>query len=75
MADYTPRSAALLFSEAIEHIDSLNPPAVRKPIRDMFRAEIERCAISTSLLGQSVNYVLELAEAIVGEFKSKTESG
>jgi hypothetical protein len=73
MADPTPRTAALLFSEAIEHIDSLEPPAVRAPIRDMFRAEIERCALSRSLLGQPVNYMLELAEAIVGEPKLKTE--
>jgi hypothetical protein len=74
MADYTPRSAALLFSEAIEHIDRLDPPAVREPIRNMFRAEIERCAISTSLLGKPVNYALDLAEAIV-ESKPKIESG
>jgi hypothetical protein len=33
------------------------------------------CALSTSLLGRPVNYLIELAEAIVGEAKSKSESG
>jgi hypothetical protein len=73
MAEYTPRSAALLFSEAIEHIGRLEPSAARRPVRDMFRAEIERCALSPSLLGQSGAYVIELAEALVG--RAQSESG
>jgi hypothetical protein len=31
----------------------------------MFRAALERCALSNSLIGQPVNYELELAQAIV----------
>jgi hypothetical protein len=65
MSQHTPRSAALLLSEALEHLDRVEPSTAREPIRGMFRAAIERCAISTSLLGQSVNYVLDLAQAIV----------
>jgi hypothetical protein len=75
MAEYTPRNAALLLSEAIERIGLLEPPAAREPVRHMFRAEIERCALSSSLLGQPGIYVLELAEAIVEESKLKIESG
>lgn len=63
--EQTPRSAALLLSDALTHLDRIQPPAAREPIRGMFRAEIERCAMSNSLLGRPVNYVLELAQAIV----------
>lgn len=63
--EHTPRSAALLLSDAIEHLDRVEPSEAREPIRGMLRAAIERCALSKSLLGQPVNYVLELAQAIV----------
>jgi hypothetical protein len=62
---YTPRAAAALLSEALGHLDVVEPPAAREPIRQMFRAEIERCTLSRSLLGQPVTYVLQLAEALV----------
>jgi len=75
MSQHTPRSAALLLSDALEHLDRVEPPAAREPIRDMFRAAIELCAVSTSLLGQQVNYVFELAQAIVDESKLKTGGG
>lgn len=70
----SPRSAALLLSEAIEHLGRVEPPAAREPIRSMFRAAIELCALSSSLLGQPVNYVLDLAQAIVDESKPKPDS-
>lgn len=63
--EHTPRSAAALLSEALGHLDIVEPPAAREPIRSMFRAGTERCAISTSLLGLPMVYELDLAQAIV----------
>jgi hypothetical protein len=61
----TPRSASVLLSDALGHVELIEPSAAREPIRMMFRAAIEECTISSSLLGKRLNYVLELAEALV----------
>jgi len=63
--DHTPRSAAVLLSEALSHLDKVEPPGAREPVRQMFRAAIETCTVSHSLLGQPVVYVLLLAQSIV----------
>jgi hypothetical protein len=63
--DRTPRSAAALLSDALGHLDVVEPAAAREPIRSMFRAGIERCALSTSLMGLPMVYELDLAQAIV----------
>lgn len=65
VTDHTPRSAAVLLSAALGHLDLVEPPAAREPIRSMFRAGIERCALSASLVGLPMVYALELAQAIV----------
>jgi hypothetical protein len=65
--EHTPRSAAALLSEALSHLDKVQPPAAREPVRQMFRAAIEMCTMSRSLLGLPVVYVLELAQALVDE--------
>lgn len=65
--NHTPRSGALLLTDALTHLELLEPAAAREPVRLMFRAGIELCADSRSLLGKPVNYLLELAEALVDE--------
>ncbi len=62
---HSPRSAAVLLTRALDLLDLVEPPAAREPIRQMFRATIELCAVSGSLLGHPVRYVLELAQALV----------
>ena len=62
---HTPRSASALLSDALGHLNLIEPPAAREPVRGMLRAAIEECTISNSLLGKRINYVLELAEALV----------
>lgn len=69
--EYTPRSAAALLSNALGHLDLVEPPTAREPIRQMFRATIERCTASDTLLGQPVQYVLELAQALVDASRSR----
>jgi len=64
---YTPRSAAALLSDALSHVDLIEPSGARKPIRDMLRAAIEICVTSRSLLGKPVVYALELAQSLVDE--------
>lgn len=65
---HTPRSAALLAADALAALPALDLPAsVAAPIRSKFRALVELCAISDSLLGHPVVYDLELAQAIVDE--------
>lgn len=64
---HSPRSAAALLSEALNHIDLIEPPGAREPIRHMFRAAIEICVTSRSLLGKPVVFALDLAQALVDE--------
>lgn len=64
---HTPRSAAALLSDALTHIDLIEPPGAREPIRNMFRAAIEICVTSHSLLGKPVVLVLDLAQSLVDE--------
>lgn len=72
---HSPRSAAVLLSEAIDRIDLIEPPGAREPIRSMFRAAIEMCAVSHSLLGQPMVYVLQLAQSLVDEDRQPEVSG
>lgn len=65
--DHTPSSAVALLSKALSHLDKVQPSGAREPVRQMFRAGIETCAMSRSLLGMPVVYVLELAQALVDE--------
>jgi hypothetical protein len=69
--EHTPRSAAALLSNALGHLDLIEPPAAREPIRLMFRATIEQCTVSATLWGQPVRYVLELAQALVDASRSR----
>lgn len=65
--DHTPRSAAVLLTDALDHLALVEPPALREPVRMMLRAGIEQCAISSSLLGKPVGHVLRMAQALVDE--------
>jgi hypothetical protein len=65
VTDRTPRSAALLLSDALTHLDVIQPPALRDPVRDILRAGIELCASSPSLLGKPIEHTLRLAQAVV----------
>lgn len=64
---HSPRSAAALLSEALNHLDLLEPPGAREPVRNMFRAAIEVCVMSRSLIGKPVVPVIELAQSLVDE--------
>jgi hypothetical protein len=76
MTLHSPRSAAVLFARALSHLDLVEPEAAREPIRNMFQAGIELCAVSKTLLGQPTGFVLDLAQALVdtANIKSKKES-
>lgn len=63
----TPRAAALLFARALQRVHRVQPATLRAPITAMLEAGIERCAVSQSLLGQPVNYLLEMAHALAGD--------
>jgi hypothetical protein len=67
MTDHSPRTAVVLLSDALGHLDLVEPASAREPIRQMFRAAIEVCAIRTSLLGTPIAYTLELAQALVDD--------
>lgn len=62
---HSPRSAAALLSDALAHVHRIEPAGCREPVRQMFRATIEMCAVSSSLLGKRVEHVLQLAQALV----------
>lgn len=62
----TPREAALVLATALANLDTLEPAAVREPVRDILMAGMEMCWRSRSLLGKPVNHTLALARVIVG---------
>lgn len=61
----SPRQVAVLLSNALAHVDRVQPATVRAPVADILRAGIELCVISPSLIGKDVNHVIALAEAIL----------
>lgn len=63
--DHSPRSASSLLSGALAHLDVIQPPALREPVRDILRAGIEICVSSRSLLGKPVQHTLNLAQAVM----------
>jgi hypothetical protein len=65
MPDQSPRAASALLSGALAHLDVIQPEALRGPVRDILRAGIEMCVSSRSLLGQPIQYTLDLAKAIM----------
>lgn len=75
MSDHTPRTAAALLSEALAHVEVIEPAAAREPVRQMFRAAIEVCVVSRSLLGQPVGPVLWLAQSLVDEAAARRNGG
>jgi hypothetical protein len=64
-ADHTPSSASRLLSEALAHLDVIQPASLRDPIRAILGAGIEVCVRSRSLSGKPVGEALALAEAVV----------
>lgn len=64
-AEYTPRRAALVLTDALGHLNLIEPSAVREPVRQMLRAGIELCATTRSLAGKPVMHTLALAEALI----------
>jgi hypothetical protein len=64
---HTPRSAAMLLTDALAHIDRIQPASAREPVRQMLRAGIETCASSRSLAGKPVQQTLALAQALTSD--------
>lgn len=62
---HSPRSASSLLSGALAHLDVIQPPALRAPVRDILRAGIEVCVSSRSLLGKPVQHTINLAQAVM----------
>jgi hypothetical protein len=69
--DHSPRSASVLLSGALAHLDVIQPPALRGPVRDILRAGIELCVGSRSLLGKPIQYTLDLAQAVMDTVTSE----
>lgn len=71
---HTPRSAAVLLSDALGHLDVVEPPSAREPIRNILRSGIEMCAVSRSLLGKPITHTLSLAHSIVDAARARGEA-
>lgn len=71
-AEMSPRAAAALLTEALSHLDMVQPPSAREPIRLILRAAVETCVVSHSLLGKPVTGAIELAHALVTAGKAVT---
>lgn len=61
----SPRAASAILTDALGHLDQVQPPGVREPIRLILRAAIETCVVSPSLIGLPVMGAIELARALV----------
>lgn len=72
---HTPRSAANLLSHALGHVELIEPPAARGPVRAMLLAAIEQCVVSLSLLGKPVVNVLNLAQCLIDEAHRRNGEG
>jgi ABC-type cobalamin transport system ATPase subunit len=70
-ADHSPRSAAVLLSGALAHLDVIQPAALREPVRDILRAGVEMCVTSRSLLGKPIQHTIRLAQAVMDVAKSE----
>lgn len=64
-SDHSPRSAAVLLSGALAHLDVIQPEALRGPVRDILRAGVELCVGTRSLLGKPIQHTIRLAQAIM----------
>ena len=64
-ANHSPRSASVLLSGALAHLDVIQPPELRGPVRDILRAGIELCVSSRSLIGKPIQHTLDLAQAVM----------
>lgn len=65
MTDHSPRSASVLLSGALAHLDVIEPLGLRGPVRDILRAGIEMCVTSRSLLGKPIQHTINLAQAVM----------
>ena len=65
VADHSPRSAAVLLSGALAHLDVIQPPDLRGPVRDILRAGVEMCVGTRSLLGKPIVHTIRLAQTIM----------
>ncbi|WP_432845990.1 hypothetical protein ACQPXB_35955 [Amycolatopsis sp. CA-161197] len=76
-SDHSPRSASVLLSGALAHLDVIQPPDLRGPVRDILRAGIEVCVTSRSLLGKPIRPALDLAQAVMNAaaFQDDDEAG
>ena len=74
-ADHSPRSASALLSGALAHLDVIQPPALRGPVRDILRAGIEMCVTSRSLLGKPIQHTIHLAQAVMDTANSEEHRG
>jgi hypothetical protein len=63
--NHSPRSASVLLSGALAHLDVIQPPELRGPIRDILRAGIELCVSSRSLAGKPIQHTIHLAQAVM----------
>jgi hypothetical protein len=61
----SPRATGLLLAHALSQVDRIQPSAIRAPIKAMLLAGVEECVISTTLLGHQLNYLIELAKALI----------
>lgn len=62
---HSPRSAAVLFANALAYIDTVQPEAMRPAVRGMLTAGIETCATSRSLFGKPLGHLIIMAKALV----------
>lgn len=62
---HTLRSAVVLLTRALEHIDLVQPESLRPVIRLMLSAAIEKCAVSRGLWGLPLGYDIELAQRLI----------
>jgi hypothetical protein len=65
MTNHSPRSASALLSNALGHLDVIQPAALRGPVRNILRAGIEICMTSRSLLGLPIQHTIDLAQAVM----------
>jgi hypothetical protein len=62
---HTPASASQQLSEALAHLDIIQPASLRDPVRAILCGGIQVCVQSRTLTGKPVDEPLALAEAVI----------
>lgn len=71
----TPYEATALLTEALNHIDLVEPAVIREPVAQVLGKALSIAHQAPTLWGQPVRYALLIAHGLVREFHQQQTGG